>query len=117
MAWSKESRHVRGYDARWDRLRIQVLRRDNYLCQCSHCQGGKLRVTPATEVHHITSKASAKRRGWSLARTDDPANLASMSHDCHEREDAQEQGRTLKPMVQIGVDGYPVTMDGGRSKG
>lgn len=64
-------------------------------------------MTIATEVHHITSKAEAKRKGWTRAQMDDPSNLASMSHACHEREDAANQGRTLKPRVSIGLDGYP----------
>jgi len=96
MSWSKRSRQARGYDAKWERTRLLVLRRDNGLCQCDRCKGGELRLTPATEVHHVTSKARAKALGWTRAQTDDPSNLASMSHECHLLADAEAQGRTLK---------------------
>ena len=104
--WSNESRHARGYGTAWNKLRLQILRRDNGLCQCSQCQGGKLRVTAASEVHHKVSKADAERKGWTQAQIDDPANLASMHPDCHKREDAANMGRKMKPT--IGLDGYPV---------
>jgi 5-methylcytosine-specific restriction enzyme A len=98
MAWSKESRQSRGYGARWDRLRLQVLRRDGYLCQCDHCKGGALRVTPAQEVDHVLPKAKGG--------TDDPDNLAAIAHECHVRKTVEEQGGKRKP--KIGLDGFPI---------
>lgn len=97
--WPTTSRHERGYGSEWDKLRIQILRRDNGLCQCRECQGGKLRARQATEVHHIKSKASGG--------TDDPDNLQAINKDCHKRETAAEQGRTLRPRVVIADDGWP----------
>ena len=59
-----------------------------------------MRVTVATEVHHRVSKAGGG--------TDDPSNLVALSHDCHLRMDAEEQGKALKPKSRISIDGYPV---------
>lgn len=98
--WPTTSRHARGYGSRWDKLRKVILRRDNGLCQCDECQGGKIRLSIATEVHHIKSKSSGG--------TDDPSNLQAINKECHKRETASEQGRTLKPKVNIGLDGWPV---------
>ena len=99
MTWSKESRQRRGYGAEWDRIRLQVLKRACGLCECPHCQGGKLRVTIATEAHHIKAQAAGG--------TDDMTNLQAINSDCHKREDAANRGHMLKPRVLIGLDGFP----------
>lgn len=101
MAWSRTSRHARGYGSEWDRLRAAVLKRDSYLCQCKQCQGGKLRLTVATEVDHRIPKA----RGGG----DDPSNLQAINRDCHKRKTIEETGKAYAPRVQIGADGYPIT--------
>jgi len=98
--WPNESRHKRGYGSAWDKIRLIVLKRDNGLCQCSKCQGGKIRVTPATEVDHIIPKAKGG--------TDALDNLQAINKECHKKKTAREQGRTLKQKTAIGTDGYPV---------
>lgn len=98
--WSKESRHKRGYGSSWNKIRVVVLRRDNGLCQCDECQGGKIRLTPATEVDHIVPKANGG--------TDDMSNLQAINTECHKRKTAREQGKTLKPKLMIGLDGWPL---------
>lgn len=98
--WSLESRHKRGYGTAWNKLRLMVLRRDNGICQCVDCQGGKLRLTAATEVDHIKPKADGG--------TDDLSNLQAINKECHKKKTAREQGRTLKQQITIGIDGYPV---------
>lgn len=78
-SWSdphRGSRHVRGYGTAWDKLRIQILKRDCYVCQCTECSASN-RVRPATEVDHLTPKA----RGG----TDDPSNLRAINRECHRR--------------------------------
>ena len=97
--WSTESRHKRGYGAAWDKIRVIVLKRDNGLCQCDECQGGKVRLTLANEVHHIISKAKGG--------TDDLSNLQAINKECHKRETATDQGKTFNPRVTIGADGWP----------
>ncbi len=62
----------------------------------------------ANEVHHIVGRESGKRNGWSQAQIDALSNLMSVSHDCHKRLDAAEQGKTFKPKVTIGEDGWPI---------
>jgi len=96
--WSTESRQSRGYGNNWLKLRLVILRRDNGLCQCERCKGGRHggRLTRATEVHHIKSKA----RGGD----DSPSNLQAVNKDCHKRITAAEMGRKIKP--RIGLDGY-----------
>ena len=98
--WSTESRHRRGYGSAWDRLRLVVLKRDNGLCQCNKCQGGKIRLTQANEVHHIVPKAKGG--------TDDLHNLQAINSECHKRETAKEQGRTLRPKRIISESGWPI---------
>ena len=99
MAWSKESRHARGYGAAWVKTRIRILRRDLHLCQPCLSAG---RPTPATEVDHIKPKAKGG--------CDDDANLQAICTDCHkaktEREAAEAQGRTVRQT--IGLDGWPL---------
>jgi len=98
--WPTTSRHERGYGSSWDRLRIAVLKRDNGLCQCSDCQGGKIRLTIANEVDHIVPKAKGG--------TDDMSNLQAINSVCHKAKTASEQGLTLKQKIKIGLDGFPI---------
>lgn len=94
--WHRTSRQSRGYGAAWQRARAQALHRDKHLCQPCLTQG---RVTPATEVDHITPKAKGG--------TDDMANLRSTCTPCHQAKTAEENGRTLRPKRKIGADGWP----------
>lgn len=70
----------RGYDADWQRVRIEALRRDKYLCQ--HClrEG---RVTPAEDVDHIVPLS---RGGARL----DHGNLQSLCRPCHNVKTAKD---------------------------
>lgn len=95
----KLSRQERGYDRAWEIKRDEALRRDFGLCQCPEC-GGRRKV--ATHVHHIVSKAEAKRLGWSRERTDALENLISLHRDCHDR----MHGYTTRQVT--GVDGWPI---------
>lgn len=98
-AWrSSGSRHQRGYGTAWDKLRLVILQRDLYLCQCDQCRGGDLRMTAASHVDHIKPKAQGG--------TDDPSNLRAVSKDCHRRISMEQRGFT--PQRRIGLDGYPV---------
>lgn len=103
--WPTESRHKRGYGNAWDKLRKDILKRDNGMCQCEQCRGLKLK---GNEVHHIVSKDRAKTLGWTAQETDNPLNLQCVNTECHKRITAAEQGRMLKPKIKIGLDGYPI---------
>lgn len=107
MAWGSKSRHERGYDAAWERIRKVVLARDCGLCQCKQCQDS---VSPliATHVDHIVPKAKAKKMGWTRAQMDAETNLQSLHPDCHKRKTAEDEGRTLSVKVQTGADGWPI---------
>ena len=100
--WPKESRHKRGYDSRWDRLRLLVLKRDNYLCQECMRQG---RLTPLMvkpndhAVDHIIPKAHGG--------TDDMDNLQSLCRvPCHQEKTAKDEG--WNRAATIGTDGWPL---------
>lgn len=99
MAWSRTSRHARGYGTAWDALR-KIIMAQEPLCRTCTEQG---RVTAATHVDHIVPKAEGG--------TDDPSNLQALCTDCHKdktaHESARAQGRTFKPRLTFGVDGWP----------
>ena len=94
MAWSKQSRHERGYGSAWVKVRARILARDKHLCQPCAASG---RPTPATAVDHIKPK--------SKGGTDEDSNLQSLCHDCHKAKTARDEGRQVKPT--IGIDGWP----------
>lgn len=103
MAWSKLSRHVRGYGTAWDKLRVRILERDAGLCQ--PC----LRATPerihgGTHVDHIISKAKAKRMKWTDEQIDAESNLQCINAECHKAKSAAEEGRMVR--AETGVDGW-----------
>ena len=100
------SRAERGYGPAWDRLRLVILARDNYLCQGPDCKGGALRLTVASEVDHVIPKAQWLKCHGTLAGVDDPCNLQAIGRECHKRKTAAENGRTVRP--RIGADGYAV---------
>lgn len=106
MAWSKESRQVRGYGADWDRLRKQIMERDGGLCQ--PCRKAGVLGVIAHAVDHIISKAKAKKLGWTKAKTDHPSNLQAICEPCHKQKTAEEEGKTFRPKQRIGEDGFPV---------
>jgi 5-methylcytosine-specific restriction enzyme A len=102
MPWQHaESSHKRGYGYRWQKLRERILRRDDYLCQPCLAHS---RVTPATEVDHITPKAEGG--------TDDPGNLQAICRECHAektaREAAEAQGHAVKKRLAFDAHGFPV---------
>ncbi len=97
MAWSRESRHARGYGSEWDKLRLVILRRDNGICRCSECKRlGRIRV--AHEVDHILPRAKGG--------TDAPENLQAINRDCHKAKTDHELGRRTRQVV--GLDGFPL---------
>lgn len=105
MVWSTESRQSRGYGAEWDKKRLVVIERDMGLCQECKRQG---RITQGKDVDHKVSKAKAAQMGWREDQTESVANLEYLCVPCHEAKSARETGRTYRPKVQIGLDGWPV---------
>ena len=101
MAWSKQSRHERGYGSQWDKTRAIIIKRDMGLCQPCKRKG---RVTPFDAVDHIKPKAQGG--------TDDYDNLQCICEPCHkaktDQEAADAQGRTIKPRLSFTPDGKPV---------
>ena len=73
------SRQARGYGAEWERLRAEVMRRDERLCQPCLKAG---RVTPGTECDHIVPKSQGGK--------DELSNLQSICSTCHRAKTSQE---------------------------
>lgn len=104
MAWSKQSRHDRGYGAAWVKTRARILIRDMHLCQPCRAKG---RPTPATQVDHIKPKAKGG--------TEDDDNLQAICRNCHDAktlaEAAEAQGREVRevrPRTQYDGSGNPI---------
>lgn len=74
------SRHERGYGREWEKLRAEILKRDEGLCQ--PCLFKSMHVTPATEVDHVVPKAHGG--------TDHPSNLQAICGPCHRAKTARE---------------------------
>lgn len=106
-AWAhqRESRQARGYGARWGALRLLVLKRDFYLCQCATCKA-RGAIKPATEVDHIVSKARWLRQHGSLEGVDELSNLQAINSVCHSIKTIEERGH--KVALRVGDDGYPI---------
>jgi 5-methylcytosine-specific restriction protein A len=92
----------RGYGSAWKKLRLQILKRDNYLCQVAAAEG---RVEPAHEVDHIISKAKWLELHGSLHGVDDPSNLQAINRDRHKIKSMQERGHS--PRSGFDADGKP----------
>lgn len=96
VGWSdsrRGSRQARGYGTQWEKLREQILKRDNYLCQCSDCKA-KDRIRPASQVDHITNKAAGG--------TDDPSNLQAINALCHKIKTAREAKASRLGLLPMG---------------
>jgi 5-methylcytosine-specific restriction protein A len=72
----------RGYGGEWRKVRLQILKRDNFLCVACLATG---RPTTATDVDHIVPMA---RGGARL----DPNNLQSLCSVCHKRKTYEHDG-------------------------
>lgn len=95
---AKQSRHERGYGSQWVKTRERIKARDLGLCQPCRKLG---RVTPMTEVDHVTPKAQGG--------TEDDGNLQAICSDCHktktQAEAAHGQGHSIKPRTTFTADG------------
>ncbi len=81
-SWQKDKGTVteRGYGSPWQRLRLEILKRDDDLCQQCLKTG---RLTRASHVDHIVPKA----RGGD----DTFDNLQSLCPSCHQRKTGADQ--------------------------
>jgi 5-methylcytosine-specific restriction protein A len=79
------------------KLRLQVLKRDKYLCQCAECARNQW-VRTASEVDHIVPRAKGG--------TDDMSNLQAINSECHRIKTQLDNG--AQPKARIGLDGWPI---------
>lgn len=76
MTWDRSTASSRRVSSPgWKRLRLEILKRDGYICWL--CGG-----TGADQVDHL--------RPASLGGTDDPSNLRAAHRDCHLRKSSSE---------------------------
>lgn len=71
-----KTRTERGYGYAWDKLRLRILKRDKYICQCSECKKHGM-IREAHEVDHIIAKANGG--------LDNESNLQAINRECHKR--------------------------------
>lgn len=67
----------------WKKLRIEILERDNYLCQCDKCK--KL---PVPKIAKVVDHIKPIRLG---GHPTDRNNLQSMNYGCHQSKSAKEK--------------------------
>jgi 5-methylcytosine-specific restriction protein A len=82
----KQSRHQAGYGWQWEQKRIQILKRDGYLCKCDDCRDAEY-PREANEVDHISAKA--------LGGSEDDANLRAINRECHRRKTAKDRAAVI----------------------
>lgn len=99
MAWSKVSRHKRGYGTAHDKARKLLLATEPL---CRSCAAKGL-ATVATIADHI--------KPLSKGGTGSMDNMQPMCGPCHDAktltESADARGTTYKPKQEIGLDGWP----------
>jgi 5-methylcytosine-specific restriction protein A len=96
MAWSRESRHKRGYGTEWDKLRDRYMREHPL---CAHCLAMKpQRVTEAAHLDHVTPKAKGG--------TDADENLQALCKACHKLKTLRDRG--VRPRVEFDTEGNPL---------
>ena len=99
MAWSKLSRHERGYGTAHDKARKQLLAQEP---MCRECMAKGI-VTVATIADHVISKAKGGAPGIE--------NMQPLCKPCHDektaKESAEAQGKVYRPRQTTGVDGWP----------
>lgn len=72
----------RGYDSEWRRVRLDALKRDNFLCVLCLQSG---RTEPAKDVDHITPISADPSRRLNLT------NLQSLCRACHTSKTAKDR--------------------------
>lgn len=96
MAWSRTSRHARGYGTKHDKIRAHLLATEP-LCRECHKQG---RTTVATIADHINPLAKG---GSSEAD-----NYQPLCAPCHDDKTIRESGGRPKSVIQFTADGRPI---------
>ena len=83
-AMAKDANYIKLINtARWRKLRMVKLIAQP-LCECGECKANG-KITPATEVHHITPVESVTTIEQMEVLMFDINNLMSVSHECHAR--------------------------------
>lgn len=83
---ARPSAAKRGYDKRWQRLRLMVLRGEPLCRQCG---------APATDVDHIVPRAQGG--------ADELDNLQALCHSCHSRKTNREDKPKLPGKCKVAV--------------
>ncbi|MFZ2996263.1 HNH endonuclease [Sphingobium sp.] len=95
MAWSKESRHKRGYGVAHDKMRALLIRT---VILCEECTRHD-RATPGTIADHIVPLS----RGGTGYRS----NYQLLCKPCSDAKTLADKGATAKDAAGVGRDGRP----------
>ena len=95
MAWPTTSRQSRGYGAEHDRIRKHLLHVEPLCRECAK-QG---RTELATIADHVIPLS----KGGKTELT----NYQPLCRPCSAAKTAADEGRTVKPKLTIGNDGWP----------
>lgn len=82
---ARQSAVQRGYGWKWSQARAAYLT-EHPLCECSECQAGAKRITPAQVVDHKIPHRGDDTLFW------DRSNWQAMSKACHDAKTAREDG-------------------------
>ncbi len=77
----RPSSHARGYDARWQKLRLTILQRDLLCRACRHAL--------SVHVDHVKAKTAGG--------SDDESNLEGLCGPCHSRKTVTHDGGFGRP--------------------
>ena len=92
----RPSRHQRGYDSDWERVRKMVLAKTPMCVDCAN--EGRLGI-PAIEVHHVIPISGNPKQDPNRL---DPMNLVPLCEACH---DARHNGVSQRT-IRNRADGY-----------
>ena len=68
---------------KWKKLRLVVLERDNYLCQCERCKS-----LPVPKIANVVDHIIPIKKGGNATNL---SNLKAMNYNCHQRKSAKEK--------------------------
>jgi 5-methylcytosine-specific restriction protein A len=80
---NRATAHERGYDRRWQKVRVDYLRHNPLCVECRR----KGQLTPSIVVDHITPHRGDRQLFW------DPANWQALCAACHNIKTAKELQR------------------------
>lgn len=86
----------------WQKQRLYILKRDNYICTEAGCHN------VATEVHHIIELNESNINDINICLNEN--NLRSLCHDCHTRITNEMKSNSILPLITFDENGFPIEL-------